>query len=43
MTAVTTESYRERMLRDAANIALPDLDTVLSGEPVYRSVSPKDC
>ncbi|MCZ9349767.1 hypothetical protein NGM36_08150 [Streptomyces mutabilis] len=41
MTAVTTESYRERMLRDAANIALPDLDTVLSGEPVYRSVSPE--
>ncbi|MFJ8669526.1 hypothetical protein [Streptomyces sp. NPDC093600] len=41
MTTATVDSYRERVLRDTADIRLPGLDTDLIGEPLFRSVSPE--
>ncbi|MFF6979675.1 hypothetical protein ACFZAV_18415 [Streptomyces sp. NPDC008343] len=36
-----TSSYRERVLRDTAGIRLPELDSHVDGEPLFRSASPE--
>ncbi|AQT72300.1 MULTISPECIES: hypothetical protein [Streptomyces] len=40
-TGPATASYRERVLRDTADIRLPDLDSRVDGEPLFRSASPE--
>ncbi|MDX3372927.1 hypothetical protein PV390_00785 [Streptomyces sp. ME02-6991-2A] len=37
----TTDSYRERVLRDTAGLRLPDLDSHVDGKPLFRSASPE--
>ncbi|MBD0706859.1 MULTISPECIES: hypothetical protein [unclassified Streptomyces] len=37
----TPDSYRERVLRAAADTRLPDLDALVDGEPLFRSTSPE--
>lgn len=37
----TNAPYRERVLREAAAITLPDLDHHVDGEPLFRSASPE--
>ncbi|MGW1011847.1 hypothetical protein ACWD4X_17680 [Streptomyces termitum] len=34
-------AHRERVLREAAEIRLPDLDSLVDGEPLFRSASPE--
>ncbi|MFZ3498376.1 hypothetical protein ACODT5_34985 [Streptomyces sp. 5.8] len=38
---LATGSYRERVLRDTGGIRLPDLDSHVYGEPLFRSASPE--
>ncbi|MGW6980606.1 hypothetical protein ACWGE1_14345 [Streptomyces sp. NPDC054932] len=40
-TNPATASYRERVLQDTAAIRLPDLDSHVDGEPLFRSASPE--
>ncbi|MFD7785100.1 hypothetical protein ACFV4Q_18640 [Streptomyces nojiriensis] len=37
----TVAGYRERVLRDTAAIRLPDLESHVDGEPLFRSASPE--